>query len=121
MSTQNITVSVNRGEAANAAPGGNPGNPGTDMGSPATAPAAGVLTSGYPPTIAIGERGGEPADNKGGMPQQLQNQSLSQKSGGHNNLQMQASSGMGESHGSPGLHQPMMPQGLPNQHANMIM
>ena len=120
MSTQNITVSVNRGDNANVGPGSNPANGGLDMGNPATAPAAGILTSGYPPTIAIGDRAVDNADNKAAMAQQLQNQSLSQKSGVHNNVPMHLSSGIVDSNAA-GLHQPLMPQGLPNQHVNMIM
>lgn len=121
MSTQNITVSVNRGDNANVVPGGNPVSGGPDMTSPATAAAPGILTSSYPPTIAIGDRAVDNADNKAAMAQQLQNQSLSQKSGVHGNVQMQAPSGIVDPAASAGLHQPLLPQGMPAQHVNMIM
>ena len=91
------------------------------MTNPGTAAAPGILTSGYPPTIAIGDRAGDNGDNKAAMAQQLQNQSLSQKSGVHNNVQMQAPPGLVDPSAPAGLHQPLMPQGLPPQHVNMIM
>ena len=71
MSTQNITVSVNRGDNANAGAVGSGAAGGPDMGNPASAQPPGILTSGYPPTIAIGDRPGEPADNNAALAQQL--------------------------------------------------